>query len=417
MRPLRTGVVMLATVVGTVGASLPMFLVSALAAELPALDGGRDRTAVGTAVALFSVTTALLGVPFGRVVARVGWPSVLRWGAMASSVAIAAMIVTAESSVALLATIVLAGASFAAVVPATNAALQGATATSRHRGLAFGVKQSSAPGAIALAGLGLGTLVATDLGWRGTLLVMATVPLVGALATPRSARVPDTTIGPTAVVVPDLVADAATDGTPTGEVPTGEGVDSGPELLLLGLAAFLGTAAAVATVTLLPLTLLASGVEPATAGAAVTTAGLASLVGRVAAGAVSDRSGRAPLALMASLLLLGATGHLLLASGTTTAAVIGAPIAVGLGWGWPGLFHGHVSGLGVGAGPATGYSMIGLSLGGATGPLMIGGMMGLAGTRAGWLTAGAMAVAAAMLTEVTRRRSASPGLGARPRPA
>lgn len=413
-RPLLARSVLTATVIATVGASLPMFLVSALATDLPALDGGRDRKAVGTAVALFSVTTALLGVVFGRVVARVGWPQVLRWGAASSSAATAAMVVTAESSTALLATIVLAGASFAAVVPATNAALQVVTATSRHRGFAFGVKQSSAPGAIALAGLGLGSLVASDLGWRGTLLVMAAVPLIGALATPRAALVADAMSGPIPVATDDPRGNTASPTLAASSQDVGE-AESGIELLLLGLAAFLGTAAAVATVTLLPLTLLTSGVSTSTAGAAVTAAGLASLVGRIAVGALSDRSGREPLALMAMLLLLGASGHLLLAAGTTTTALIGAPIAVGLGWGWPGLFHGHVSGLGVGAGPATGYSMIGLSLGGATGPLLVGGVMELQGARAGWVTAGAMAVIAAALTEVTRRRWVHPDAGARPR--
>lgn len=376
--------VLAAAVVATIGASLPMFLVSALAVEMPALDGSPGRA--GAAVAIFSVTTAVLGLPFGRVVARSGWATVLRAGAVASSASIATMVGTASHLPALLLTVAAAGASFAAVVPATNAALQEVTAGSAHRGLAYGVKQASAPAAIALAGLGLGALVASALGWRGTLLVMASVPLLGAVGVPRGG------VGGASRVARDRRTD-----------------DAGPgrELLLLGLAAFLGTSAAVATVTLLPITLLAAGTSPGTTGAIVAGAGLASLVGRIAAGAVSDRTGRDPLTLMAGLLCLGAVGHLLLASGAPLAAAIGAPISLGLGWGWPGLFHDHVSGLGVGAGPATGYSMIGLSLGGATGPLLIGGVMDVLGTAAGWSVAGGLAITAAGLTQVARRGGGS----------
>lgn len=357
-----------------------MFLVSALAVEMPALGVVPGRA--GAAVAVFSVTTAALGLPFGRVVARVGWRPVLRSGAAASAASVAAMAGTAVSLPVLLLNVAAAGAAFAAVVPATNAALQEVMAGSPHRGLAYGVKQASAPAAIALAGLGLGALVASGLGWRGTLLVMACVPLLGAVGVPHRGR---------------GGAPRATRDRSAGDARPGL------ELLLLGLAAFLGTAAAVATVTLLPLTLLAAGTSPGTTGAIVAGAGLASLLGRIAAGALSDRSGRDPLTLMAGLLCLGAVGHLLLASGAPLAAVAGAPIALGLGWGWPGLFHDHVSGLGVGAGPATGYSMIGLSLGGATGPLLIGGAMGLFGTASGWGVAGGLAVTAAGLTLLARR--------------
>lgn len=377
-----------ATVIATIGASLPMFLVSALAVEMPALGVAPGR--VGAAVAAFSVTTAAFGLPFGHVVARVGWHRVLRWGAAASSASIAMMVFSGGTLPSLLINTAGAGIAFAAVVPATNAALHQVTLASRNRGLAFGVKQASAPGAIALAGLGLGSLVSSGLGWRGTLLVMAVVPLVGSFSVPGRASVLESLQG--AQVVRRGVA-------------AGEGERPGAELITLVVAAYLGTAAAVATVTLLPLTLLATGASSGTAGAVVTMAGLASLAGRIGVGVLSDRSSQDPLRLMVALLLLGSSGHALLATGAPTAALVGPVIALGLGWGWPGLFHSHVSTLGVGAGPATGYSIIGLSLGGATGPLLIGSAMDAVSPGAGWLLAAGLGVASATLTQSARRRS------------
>jgi hypothetical protein len=99
---------------------------------------------------------------------------------------------------------------------------------------------------------------------------------------------------------------------------------------------------------------------------------------------------------MVALLVAGAGGFALLAVGSPAPFVVGAFVAFGLGWGWPGLFNLAVVDLHrESPGAATGISQIGIYVGAAFGPAAYGLLSSGIGYSAAWAVAAGFSLVAA----------------------
>ncbi|HAS09915.1 MAG TPA: MFS transporter, partial [Acidimicrobiaceae bacterium] len=103
------------------------------------------------------------------------------------------------------------------------------------------------------------------------------------------------------------------------------------------------------------------------------------------------------LPVVSVLLAGGALGYFLLAPGLVPTHLLGALVAFGSGWAWPGLFNLAVVRLNPTApAAATGITQTGVYVGALTGPILFGVVVDSAGYGLAWLLAGlASALAAA----------------------
>jgi MFS family permease len=175
-----------------------------------------------------------------------------------------------------------------------------------------------------------------------------------------------------------------------------------PRFALFLLSAGGGIAAAAATTLGIFLvdSAVDSGIEPAAAGFLFSAAAVIGLSSRVGLGALMDsRRHWSPYALICCLLILGAVGFALLGLGKTWAIILGAALAYGAGWAWPGLLqYAVVRDRLNSAATATGSLQIGLSLGAAAGPLAFGILAQYSSYAVSWAAAaGGLAVAAIII--------------------
>ena len=90
------------------------------------------------------------------------------------------------------------------------------------------------------------------------------------------------------------------------------------------------------------------------------------------------------LSLIQTALIVCAVGLSLMAIPTTWSYVVGVLLAVGLGWGWPGLVHFLISHMAPGAtAAATGIVQTGTYIGNIIGPVLTGVALSPADSRAG----------------------------------
>lgn len=387
----------LATALALTCSAVPAFLFGALSDRLRA-ELGFGEVGVGAGVTVFFAAAALGAYPAGRITDRLGAATAVRVGASAATVAsvgIGALAGTWWQAAALLA---VAGASVGLVDTGTARAFSRAVRPTRQ-GLAFGLKEASVPGASMLAGVTL-PLVAGTVGWRPSFAVgVVLLPLVW-LGLPGSAGAADARPTAPAAVDPPHQR-AATPGTAEVTAPSRRVV----ALALTTVACALGVGAANAAAAFLAPSATAGGLTPGAAGALLAAASLASIAMRVATGGMADRRPGREMAVTALLLGLGALGALASAGGTAAAAVVGALLVLGAGWGWSGL----VFLAAIRAGPArpaasAGMILTGLAAGGALGPLGFGTLVSAGGYPVAWVaTAAAMGAGAVVAGAADRR--------------
>jgi len=369
----------------TVLGSLPVFLLGGLAVLVrDELDFGELQ--LGFAVTVFFSTAALSAVPAGRFVAR--------WGARTSTIAAAALSVVALLAMAatpsyagLLAALVLAGAGNALAQIGSNETLA-RVVPARRQGLAFGVKQAAVPLATLLAGLALPVLGLTW-GWRWG-FALATLLALGCVAlAPRR----------TAGGAPR--ARAARDGLSR---------PARNALLVVAVAATLGSAAANALGGFLVESAVSTGVPAGRAGLLLAGGSGLGVGVRLFAGWLADTREGGHLRAVGAMLAVGALGMVLLATGAHAALVPGTLLAFALGWSWPGLLTFAVVRLNpTAAASATGIQQTGNFAGGALGPLLFGLLVQTWSYRVAWSAAGvALVVAAALLAQAGRMFAGRP---------
>ena len=377
-RPVRvTAVACAATVV----ASLPVFLLGALQVLVAdELALGPER--IGLLVTCYFAASAVVATPVGRLVQRTGAARGVRAGVVLAAASLAGVALLGASPWLLALALAVGGAANATAQIAANQSLADAVPRARQ-GIAFAVKQTAIPVATLLAGLAV-PAVGLALGWRAAFAVGAVLTLPVLLAVTAD--------------VPGVVRRRL----PRGERPP-------RALLVVAAGAGAGAGAANAFGAFLVAAAVDVGVGAGRAGLLLALGSVAGVAGRLAAGLLADRRGRAHLPVVAGQLAVGAAASLLLA-----AVAAGAPVpllvpaalaAFGFGWAWPGLLNLAVVRVHpVAPAAATGVTQTGVFAGGALGPLLFGLVVGASGYAAAWVLTALVQVTAAGLVVAGRAR-------------
>lgn len=300
--------------VATVAAyALPLFFTASLA-----LDIGRDLdltvARLGVAITAFWIVATLSSLPAGRLVDRIGpVPSGRLAGALVvlGSLGIAVAARSFEAFTALLAVTAIGNA----IIPPAMSALVTGELRARRRGAVLGLQQAGPPLASVVAGLALPTLAGT-LGWRGVFALGAVAAALATAAVRGAPREAAAAARPAAVADDEPRAFA----------------------LLLALGGLFASGAATGLLSYLVTYASRAGMSEAAAGGLLAVASVVCVATRIQLGLRVDRQ-RAPLLpQMATLVFVGALGFVLLAVGATATVVAGAVLAVGIGWGWSGLY-------------------------------------------------------------------------------
>lgn len=354
-----------------VAGTLPVFLVGALAVQIRSdLDFGPSLQ--GALASIFYGTVAIAALPLGAVADRIGWWRSIRLTAATIAATMVGIALFARGWAVLAGLLVVGAAAHSLGMPSGNIAIVRGVSVAR-RGFAFGIRQAAIPLSMLLGGLSV-PMIAVRFGWRPVFVLATVVPLAVALALRGLRSTPS--------AGPPTSADGA---RPPLTVPL---------VLLLGLST-MGAFIVNTSSAFLVVSAVSTGIEEGAAGYLLMFGSAIALVVRVGAGMFVDRPGTQGYGVIASLLLIGAVGFLLLASGSMPAIVAGTALAFGAGTGWPGLMHyvitaehpqhaGGVSGLILASG----------NIGGFAGPLLFGIVAEHVGYSVGWtMLAGAALVA------------------------
>jgi predicted MFS family arabinose efflux permease len=368
---------------------LPVFLLGAAAPGIAAdlhFDAGR----LGLAVSAFWIAMAVAGLAGGHVAHALG-PRVTTLAGIAIGIASLVGLATAASFPLLVVFAVVGGIATAVATPAGDMALFAVVPADR-RGLAYGIKQASLPGASLLAGLGV-PLVVLTYGWRWAFAAAVLVALPALIALPRR--------------LPRSHAPASSEPTPRRAVkPRG--------LVPVSVAVGLAMAAVSATGGFYVVAAVAGGTAAPTAGFLLALGGVCGIGGRFIA---SWRFGtaRRPLLVCAGLMAAGGVGTAGLATTGTTAGLAAATVlACGAGWGWNGLLTQDV----VASHPeatarASAAIMVGAAVGGVAGPALFGLVATAVSYTVAWYCAGACLLLAAAVLAVREARRRLPASAAR----
>jgi MFS family permease len=362
----------------TLGA-LPVFLLTAQSV-LVREDLGFGEPQLGLAVSAFFTAAALASVAAGPLLERLGRRNATLLAGGLALVDCVSIAVGAGSFPVLLALMVLAGVANAALSMTAN--LTVARAVDPHRrGLAFGVKQSAVQVAVLLGGLAVPT-VGVVVGWRWSFAAVAAaaaIVLLAGLRLPRS--------GASRVVRPEVL-----DRPPRGA------------LVVSALAMVLASAAVNSLGSFLPAWAFRVGLTPSQAGVLVACGSAVSVLLRVVSGGAADRRKGRNLPVVSAYLAAGAAGMVVLSFDQVPLLVVGAVVAFGIGWAWPGLLLFAVVRVGRDSPTAaSGAIQGGAFAGGAAGPVLFGLLVAGTTYPAAWRTAAAVLLVAAVLALLARR--------------
>ncbi len=369
-----------AVLLGTVACGLPVYLVGTMAIQVRhSLHFGTAD--LGLAVGAFYLGAAMSSVPGSRLAEAVGGARVMR-AILIANCGVELTIASAATSWALLSTLLfLAGALSGIMSPGTNLFLARRSAVDRQ-GLAFGIKQSAVPFASLLGGLAV-PAVALSVGWRWAFVLAGLVAFGASWAIPASR---------TSLAERrrrhHLQPRAEVHTAPLAVLAAGLGLEM---LATSGCVAFLVSSA------------VHIGYQKGTAGLIVALASVVAVVCRIASGVQADRRGARHFRVISMMMGIGVGGYAALAAGAALddrlLFTAGAIVALGIGWGWNGLFNfavvrSHVDTPAV----ATGITQVGGRLGGVFGPVLIGVVVAHGSYADGWLVAAAAALCGAGVT-------------------
>ena len=344
------------------------------------------ETQLGLAAGLFAVSATAVSAPGGRLAERIGAARTMTVGALITGAALVAIAVLAGSWMTLAACLLVAGIGNGLTQPATNGVLSAAIAPHRQ-GLAFGFKQAAIPLAGVLSGLAL-PLIALRVGWRwafaaGGLLALGVV-----------------------LVVPRARAALRLRQAQTPPAPA-DGEDSVPlrPLLIITFAACMGSAASNVIGAFFVESTVASGVPEANAGYWLIGAAGSGIVARMLWGWIADRRDGRHLPFVAWLMVIGAVGLGILALQPAggPGLLVGAVLAYGAAWGWPGLFnYAIVRQSRAAPAAATGVTQSGVFAGLVVGPPTFGWLVETLSYRVAWSVFALLLLLAAALLLVGR---------------
>lgn len=329
-------------------AMMPAFLTGALAVQLrDELDFG--EAGLGAAVAFFFLLAAVTSPHAGTVADRLGARRSLRIATCLTTVSLLGSALV-DSYVTLLLMMGIGSFGLTVAGPGTKIMVARGVPMRRH-GLAFGVQAGAVPLSAFLAGLTV-PAIALTLGWRWAYVAVAVVPALGfALAPP---------VGPAVVRAPRTSVGRLSD------------IDYRP-LVMLGLAAAFGSAAATTLASFFVSAATHTGIDEGLAGGMLSFGSATVIIARVVAGLHADRRATDPLRAVAAMMAASTVGYLLTATDSRYLLPIGALFALAAGWSWSGLIvHAVVRHYKTAPGAATGMISGGLNVGGVVGPLAFG---------------------------------------------
>jgi predicted MFS family arabinose efflux permease len=372
-----------AALVTVVAGVLPIHLTGALAPELQDELGFGDAQ-LGLAVALAFAASALLTAPGGSFTDRAGPRQALRLAAVFSAIG---LVVLASAPVygLLLLGLVLSTPGNAIAQPGANVLIAEGVGISR-RGMALGIKQSAIAVSTALSGVA-SLVLAETLGWRwayGAAIAVAGIAFL---------------------LVPEVRTGGRASAAHRPETPDpGRRPEDRTAVRAAALTGFAGAAAVASIGTFLVRAAQDAGFAAST-GRLVLTGGSALLIVlRIGWGALADRGRVDPDRAVVRLLVGGTVGYLLLSTGTLPGFVLGAALAFGAGWSWPGLlFLALVRRFPLAAGRPSGQVQRGMFVGAMIGPFLFGVVAdSVSFTVAWWMSAGWGLLAAVAAQRVVR---------------
>jgi MFS family permease len=353
---------------------LPMFLTAGLAVQI-GTDLGFAPSALGIAPGAFFGAMVLTSPFAGRLVNRLGAVRAIRWAVVVISAVLVLTAATTQSLPVLAGYLALAGVANAMAQPATNLLLAQHIPRNRQ-GTAYGAKQSAIPIASMLAGLAVPALALT-VGWRWAFAAFAVIAALAACWPFQTAR--------------GLVRTSAADIFDI-RLPR-------RTLVLLAVGVSFAAAGGSTLAIFMVASAVDTGLAEASAGLLFALASGVGIAARLLSGLRADQRGRNHLWFVSLMLVVGAVGVGFLATDHLTLFVVGAPIAFGAGWGWPGVFILSIVNLHpTNPAAATALTQIGTSAGCVVGPLTFGALAGTWSYQAAWgATAAALLLAAAVL--------------------
>jgi len=382
-RPPWARVLVSVTAAATVS-MLPVFLLGSAA---PAIRGDLrfDAGRLGLVVSAFWITMALGGLVGGRLAQELGATVMIYTGVGTSVIALLGLALSPSWAV-LLIFASLGGFGSSIVTPAGDMALFGVVPPGR-RGIAYGVKQASLPGASLLAG-GFVPLLVLTVGWRWAFIVGTILAVPALFAMPRhelhSTR-RDRTQGDIADSRPGMLGNVVPVAIAVGLAMAG----------VSSMGAFYVESAVV------------GGASIRVAGTLLALGGVFGIAGRFL---FSWRLGQSaqPYAAVAGLVGLGGAGAISFAiHGYGVVLIAGTVVAFGAGWGWNGLLtQTVVSSQPQAPARASAYIMVGAAVGGVVGPALFGAVVSHAGYSSAWsLCAAQFGLAATVLFVLCARNA------------
>ena len=365
--------------------TLPQYMVGAVAVSIRQ-DFGFSSAELGLAVGASFGVAAVTTAAAGRVIDGIGPLAGIRISIvllLASVLAIATVVGSAASLI-----ICMAGVGLAAGIgsPSFAALLAGGVPYGRQ-GTAFGLLTSAPQLSAFMAGLAL-PLIADPFGWR----VAFVIPVV--------------TVGASLLAMPSLRQLPTPSAVPTRRVIS---IRRPQPIHLMALAGTLASAGGIGMRSFLVVFAVAVGFSSSDAGLLLAAAGLIALVSRIAIGVLGDRRPGDALLRAGGLMLVSATGFVLMAIGAHFTIIIGALLAGGLGWGWVAPMNLAVIQRHRDApAAAMGTQMTGFFSGALIGPLLVGILIGTGGFTEAWVLCTVFAVLAAVAAFGARRMRVEP---------
>jgi MFS family permease len=383
--PGRTGpgptTIALALLIPTAGV-LPVFLLGGLAVQMQA-DLGFGASGLGAGVGAYFLASALGSAAAGRLVHRIGAVPAMRLGVLVAISSLLGIAGLARSTGVLMALLVVGGLANAVCQPGINDLLAREVPVDRQ-GIAFAIKQSAIPFGTLLGGLAV-PLVALTVGWRWAYVAGAGLAVVALALTWRGRGG-----GP-----------ASGRGQPDRSVVVSLPVRA---LAVLACAAGLAAAGGNSIGSFLVASSVHVGLSEPAAGFLLAGVSVLMLVVRIGMGLLADRRGRGYFEMVAVMMAVGTAGYLLLATGGMAVLALGAAVAAGGGWGWPGLFNLAVVDLDRrAAAVATGITQTGVYLGAVGGPLLFGAIAERVSFGAAWVSSGVLGLLGSVTVLLGRR--------------
>ncbi|MDJ0420253.1 MFS transporter [Rhodococcus opacus] len=367
----------------TIASTLPIYLIGGLAVQIET-SIAMTATILGAVVASYWAASAVSSLAVGRA-----WIRLSERGSLLTSLSLSAVSLFGVAFASPAWPLLLAWSAFAGMAnglghPGSNALI--AQNTSRHRrAVAYGIKQASIPISTLLSGLSV-PVFALTVGWRaafalsGLFAVLVLVFVVMTVNPPRSG--PQESAGVTAPTMPASLRSF---------------------LWLTAATTFLASAQANSIGAFLVTSAVTKDISASTAGLLLGAGSVVGIITRVGTGVFADRRG-VTLNFVAAMLAIGALSLAAMTLPYQWSFVLGAVVAFGGGWGWPGLVHYVVSRA---SGPytaqGTGIVQAGTYVGGVIGPFCFGITMSALGVDVAWCGAAVIGALAAVLAVYAAR--------------